>query len=828
VTVTPVNHTPLAAADSATTAEDTPVTTVNVLLNDNQGDAPATISAFDATSAHGGTVVNNGDGTFTYTPAANFNGSDSFTYTIKDVDGEVSTATVTVTVSPANDPPVAADDTGNVDAGATLVVDLANGVILSGSVLAGRDTDPDGDPLSVTEIRTGAESGVGTVGSVDSALVGAYGTLTLKADGSYSYVADQPAAAALLPGATATDVFTYTVNDGHGGTDKAQLTITVAGTNDLVTISGIGAAAGDQTVNEANLPVGTAPDAAALTKAGEFTITAPDGIDTVDVAGTILTRDQVLGLGATPVTIDTPYGALTLNGYVGDAQGGTVSYSYLLQTNVDNDTQATATGSAYVEPIPVTVKDANGDTDTASVNINIRDDAPLTGSASHQIYVGVDALSINSLAAGFQNDTYVNGTATVTHTNTDSDGYIDVIAWGEPAAGSGKSGYALVDNTSFTGASGSSIALGQLIKLGDFTHNNFPMYLSTSTLDYTDVVVTMNVVVNGVSTPISFTVRLDHTETLNSSDPIASRDIITLPSDSVTVKVGEQHYVITLEGFRDPATGTIVHTIYTDENAANTYQIFGRVATTEPPPAISGNVFAETGADGSDANVVWDSTATSYGTFHGSADGGYSFVMDPAVRDSLAPGSTLTATFSYTVTDRDGDSSPGSVTLQLGGYQDVIGTAASETLNGTSGNDLMTGYGGDDVLSGGAGNDVLVGGAGTDTLNGGSGADVLRWTLGDTGTDHVVNFGTTAGTDILDLRDLIVGEGHVGNTVGNLADYLHFSYDSTSNATTVSVSSHGSGVDQSIVLQDVNLVGSFTTDQQVIQDLLNKGKLITD
>ena len=111
ITVTPVNDVPGGrSTDSASTAEDTAVTTGNVLTNDNLGDEPTTITAFDAASANGGTVVNNGDGTFTYTPAANFNGTDTFTYTITDNDGETSNGTVTITVTAVNDVPVAAAD----------------------------------------------------------------------------------------------------------------------------------------------------------------------------------------------------------------------------------------------------------------------------------------------------------------------------------------------------------------------------------------------------------------------------------------------------------------------------------------------------------------------------------------------------------------------------------------------------------------------------------------------------------------------------------------------------------------------------------------------
>ena len=129
------------------------------------------------------------------------------------------------------------------------------------------------------------------------------------------------------------------------------------------------------------------------------------------------------------------------------------------------------------------------------------------------------------------------------------------------------------------------------------------------------------------------------------------------------------------------------------------------------------------------------------------------------------------------------------------------------------------------------GNDVLRGGAGTDTLDGGGGVDVLRWSLGEIGTDTVSNFGNAVGTDVLDLRDLLVGELHGNNDAGNLTNYLRFT--TTAGTTTLSINADASGngtVEQTIVLQgtDLTLGGTLTTDVAIIQDLLTKGKLITD
>ena len=99
----------MANDDSATVAEGSFVTTVNVLANDTDSDTtltPAMITGF--TQGANGTVVSNGDGTFTYTHDGSETTSDSFTYTINDGEfSSTATPVNTVTVTPVNDAPVA-------------------------------------------------------------------------------------------------------------------------------------------------------------------------------------------------------------------------------------------------------------------------------------------------------------------------------------------------------------------------------------------------------------------------------------------------------------------------------------------------------------------------------------------------------------------------------------------------------------------------------------------------------------------------------------------------------------------------------------------------
>ena len=182
----------------------------------------------------------------------------------------------------------------------------------------------------------------------------------------------------------------------------------------------------------------------------------------------------------------------------------------------------------------------------------------------------------------------------------------------------------------------------------------------------------------------------------------------------------------------------------------------------------------------------------------------------------------------------------GDDTVNAGDGNDMVyGGAGNDTINGQGGNDWLYGGVGNDRLDGGAGHDQLVGGAGNDTLIGGSGADTFRWEFGDKGTagapasDVINDFDLVANSDRLDLRDLLVGEAHGGTDVGNLGNYLHFEQSGANTVIQISTAGAFSGgynagaVDQRITLNNVDLT-SLGSDQAIIQDLLTKGKLITD
>ena len=136
-------------------------------------------------------------------------------------------ATITITINGVDDDITAVDDTDAVNEDATISRSVGDSQELDSD-----DTDPDDSSSStITGIRLGNTEDSGVAGTIGSALTGTYGTLTVNANGSYTYAADQTAADALDAGYTAIDYFNYTVTSGSQ-TDTAVLAITVTGLND--------------------------------------------------------------------------------------------------------------------------------------------------------------------------------------------------------------------------------------------------------------------------------------------------------------------------------------------------------------------------------------------------------------------------------------------------------------------------------------------------------------------------------------------------------------------------------------------------------------------
>ncbi|NDJ76586.1 MAG: tandem-95 repeat protein, partial [Chloroflexi bacterium] len=204
ITVNAVNDPPVAVDDGPyATNEDTPFNSGATSVLDNDSDpvegSGLTVSAYDTTSANGGTVSMAANGTFTYTPAAGWSGTDTFGYTAND-GSQTDTATVTITVTAVNDAPVAVDDNYGTNEDTPLTV-AAPGVL-------GNDSDVDSATITVSAYDATSANG---------------GTVSMAADGSFTYT---PAA-----GWNGTDTFGYTASDS-ALTDSATVTVTVAAVDD--------------------------------------------------------------------------------------------------------------------------------------------------------------------------------------------------------------------------------------------------------------------------------------------------------------------------------------------------------------------------------------------------------------------------------------------------------------------------------------------------------------------------------------------------------------------------------------------------------------------
>ena len=360
-----VNPAPVAAGESFSGAEDTPISG-SVVGNDYDPDGDTVSWALATGPAHG-TVVFNSNGTFTYTPNANYNGPDSFTYKIIDSQGKEGLATVTLGITPVNDAPVAVNDSYITNEDTTLTISTtATGII---SNLAGRDSDIDGDPLTATLV-----TGPG------------HGTLTLNANGTFTYT---PNANYNGP-----DSFTYKVNDGSLDSNIATVSITVSAVNDApVAVNDSYTTNEDTTLIKSTLVTGIV------------------GNDS-DVEGSALTATLVAG---------PTHGTLTLNA------NGTFTYTPNANYNgPDSFTYKVNDGSldSNIATVSITVAPVNDAPVATDDSYAVVEDTPVSGNVlTDNTGTGVDSdtenspLSVTQFTIG--GTTYPAGTtATITGIGT--------------------------------------------------------------------------------------------------------------------------------------------------------------------------------------------------------------------------------------------------------------------------------------------------------------------------------------------------------------------------------------------------------------------------
>jgi len=267
------NNAPLAVADAYTVDEDGSLTVAanGVLGNDSDLDGDSLSAVLVSDVAHG-VLTLSADGGFTYAPSANYHGSDSFSYKVNDGSADSNVVTVSLTINPVNDAPVAVEDAYTVDEDGRLLV--PNPGVL------GNDSDVDGDRLTLFMARDVA-----------------HGVLGLNAAGGFEY--------APFWNYHGSDSFSYWTNDGSVDSNVVTVNLLINAVNDAPVA-----------VNEA------------------YTLDEDQTLDVL-AAGVLRNDSDVDGDSLSAVLVsDVAHGALTLNAdgsftYVPSANyHGSDSFSY--------------------------------------------------------------------------------------------------------------------------------------------------------------------------------------------------------------------------------------------------------------------------------------------------------------------------------------------------------------------------------------------------------------------------------------------------------------------------------------------------------------------
>ncbi|MCS0352882.1 VCBS domain-containing protein [Vibrio ordalii] len=219
------NDAPVVSAEVVLTngTEDTSIqlSTAELLANATDVDHNdlGQLSIANLVSNHG-IVIDNKDGTFTFTPEKDYNGDVHFSYDVKDAHGGVTHTGATTNLAAVNDNPDVTPLTDSVSEGADNHHTL--------NLLLGA-TDKEGDALTISHLEY-AIDGQPQAGKIPAGI-------TLDADGHTLIVdATDPAFNHLANGQSQQIAITYQVEDGHGGSTQQTATLTIAGTDDKATL----------------------------------------------------------------------------------------------------------------------------------------------------------------------------------------------------------------------------------------------------------------------------------------------------------------------------------------------------------------------------------------------------------------------------------------------------------------------------------------------------------------------------------------------------------------------------------------------------------------
>jgi VCBS repeat-containing protein len=351
---------------------------LTIAENASNGSVVGSVSSVDIDSVDNAsyTLTNDAGGRFAINSATgqitvadgtllNFEAATSHTVVVRatDLGGLFFDKTLTLGVSNVNEAPAAVANTATaVEAGG--IANATAGTNPTGNVLT-NDTDVDaGETKAVNGVVAGTSASAS--GSVGMDVAGAYGTINIGADGTFSYVVNNISTAvqALRTSAdTLSDVFTYTMTDSGGLMSTAQMTVTIHGANDeqVITTNGGITVAENSTGNVI---------ATAMLQTTDVDDTAVNLTYTLASAvtnGTLRLTGVALGNGSTFTQADINSGLVTYD------HDGTENFADAFSFSVDDGTGTTSTGTFSITITPVNDNDpaitSDGAGATASISI---------------------------------------------------------------------------------------------------------------------------------------------------------------------------------------------------------------------------------------------------------------------------------------------------------------------------------------------------------------------------------------------------------------------------------------------------------------------------